>query len=344
MSSMAKSSFKKFVSFLPFLYVGISPMTQAKDQTEFVWLATESAPKNFPMQIMRGGSFIYHDSLSDGLYIPSGGTLYRGWGSATSSHVVGPELKPLPDKLDITFYSYLEDAFYSGKFDLPYDKILSLFRQGVAEDKANPTYRYIMVGIAPGGTVAVWVTGKQSTVEVFFGKAQKANIDWSKAIDYPETKRASFIKSEIEDSVKPEILANIRKNGINFDLWSQYRNQYHWVPTFVGNGQPRESNLIFYNGEKQDLSLPLNKEAIQKSRPVPRYLAFNSLIKGETEEDVFLINFDEQEMLSAFSKLGNQQQPLYLEFSPTLPKPNTKIRLYNDRESVQLTKWKVDVW
>lgn len=208
---MAKFWFKKSINFLLLFIAGTSPMTNAKDQTEFVWLATESAPKNFPMQIMRGSSFIYYGSESDGLYIPSGGTLYRGWGSAISSHVVGPDLKPLPHKLVITFYSYLEDTFYSGTFDLPYEKILSLFRQGVAEDKANPAYRYVMVGVAPGGTVAVWVTGRQSTVEVFFGKAQKADINWSKAIDYPEDDRQGFIKLVLDGSVKPDILAAIQK-------------------------------------------------------------------------------------------------------------------------------------
>lgn len=341
---MVNFSFKKSISLLLFFIAGTSPMTNAKDQTEFVWLATESAPHNFPMKIMRGSSFIYYGSESDGLYIPSGGVLYRGWGSAISSHVVGPDLKPLPHKLDITFYSYLEDTFYSGTFDLPYDKILNLFRQGVAENKANPTYRYVMVGVAPGGTVAVWVTGKQSTVEVFFGKAQKTNINWEQAMNYPEEKRKKFISHTIEQAVKPDILASIRKNGIPFDQWAKYRTQYQWVPTFVGNGQPEDNNLLFFNGEKQDLYFPLSDEVIKKSRPIPRYLAFNSLIKGETEEDVFIINFDEAEMLAAFEKLGSNQEQLYLEFAPTLPKPNTKIRLYNSKESIELTRWKVDVW
>jgi len=92
------------------------------------------------------------------------------------------------------------------------------------------------------------------------------------------------------------------------------------------------------------LYFPLTDEVIKKSRPIPRYIAFNSLIKGETEEDVFIINFDESEMFAAFAKLGGNQDQLYLEFAPTLPKPDTKIRLYNNKESIELTGWKVDVW
>ena len=80
---------------------------------------------------------------------------------------------------------------------------------------------------------------------MFFGKAQEADINWSKAIDYPEAKRASFVQAEIEESVKPEILAVIQKNGIPFDQWEKYRTQFHWVPTFVGNGQPEDNNLLF---------------------------------------------------------------------------------------------------
>src|SRR5690625_444757 len=93
----------------------------ADSSDKFDWKATESAPKNFPIQIING-TFIYHGrSDGAGLYVPSGGLLDKGWGEMISSHIVGPDLKPLPDRLKITFFSYLEDQFYEGVFDLPYE-------------------------------------------------------------------------------------------------------------------------------------------------------------------------------------------------------------------------------
>ena len=63
------------------------------------------------------------------LYIPSA-TLHGGWGRAVSLHVVGDELKPLPDSVEVLFFSFLENKFYQGRFALPRDSIARLFREG----------------------------------------------------------------------------------------------------------------------------------------------------------------------------------------------------------------------
>src|SRR5690625_7133690 len=94
------------------------------------------------------GTLLYRGE-SHVLYIPSGGTIGRGWGEMVSSHIVGPDLKPLPDRLDIKFFSYTENQFYHGVFELPYERILSLFSEG-SLNKEDPTYYRIMVGVAPG--------------------------------------------------------------------------------------------------------------------------------------------------------------------------------------------------
>ncbi len=200
-----------------------------------------------------------------------------------------------------------------------------------------------MVGVAPGGIVAVWVTGRK-TVEVLFDKAHKAEVNWSKAIDYPEAKRVEFVKMVVEDSVKPEILASIRKNGIQFNQWANYRKLYHWMPTFVGEKFPKYINVIYFNGENNRLNFPLNETIIGQSRPVPDEISFSYLIKGETEADVFIIHFDKDEIFSAFAKLGSKQELLRFEFEPKLPKSATKVRLYNDKECIQLTKWTIEEW
>lgn len=142
----------------------------SKNATEFYWNATESAPAHYPMEIIRGT--FYYKGQDHGLYIPSGGTLYAGWGVANSAHVTGQRNKPLPDRVEIIFYSYTEKQFYKGNFELPYERILSMFRQANAEEPKDPYYNGIMVGIAPGGAVSVWLEGYRIT-EVFSGKQKK---------------------------------------------------------------------------------------------------------------------------------------------------------------------------
>ena len=70
--------------------------------TKFDWLATESAPENFPMRII-SGFFIAPDGYS--LYIPNSKRIDYGWGGMVSSHVVGPDQKSLPSRMEIEFFS-----------------------------------------------------------------------------------------------------------------------------------------------------------------------------------------------------------------------------------------------
>lgn len=138
---------------------------------KFEWQATESGPRNYPMEIVKGDLF-YHDG-SGSLYVPNRATLDHGWGTMRSSHIVGPDYKPLSNRLEITFFSYTENQFYVGKFDLPYKKILAMFKEGYdAPSRGRITYRQIIVGVAPGGTVSVWLSGISKTTEVFSGKAE----------------------------------------------------------------------------------------------------------------------------------------------------------------------------
>ncbi len=51
-------------------------MSNNTDDTKFIWLATESAPGYYPMEIIQGE--FYYQGEGYGLYIPSGGTLSDG--------------------------------------------------------------------------------------------------------------------------------------------------------------------------------------------------------------------------------------------------------------------------
>src|SRR5690606_26482489 len=121
------------------------------------------------------------------------------WGQMVSSHLVGPDLKPLPDRLEITFFSFLENQHYQGTFDLPYDDILAMFREG-ENPEGDPTYDRIMVGVAPGGTVAVWLMGVAKTTEVFLGKADPVDLDLM-AFGEKIRDRDAYVQAELEDTI-----------------------------------------------------------------------------------------------------------------------------------------------
>ena len=327
----------KFITYkLAFIFVlsltGCGNMF-TKNKSKFHWLATESAPKNYPMRIINGT--FYYKNEKGGLYVPTAASIGYFWGTGESTHVVGEDFKPLPDRLDIRFFSFAENKLYQGSFDLPYDKILALFKEGVAKDKDRPTFNTIMVGVAPGGAVSVWLTGRE-TREVFFGQAETYEGDIRTLLDGEIKDRAAYARSYLED-LPPETLADIDKNGVPFGLWGKYRTPYHWSPVFLTEKEVSTYlSVSFFNGENYRFNYPLPKENLLKKRPLPLLISFGCYIEGTAKQYFFTVRFDEKELYAAFDRLGGSEELVNIEIEPNLPKNQTKVRLYNGKGSVEL--------
>ncbi len=310
----------------------------AMNKTEFDWYATESAPEHYPMEIRRGT--FYYKEQDHGLYIPSGGTLNAGWGQMISSHVTGSDKKPLPDRLEVTFFSYTEKLFYHGKFDLPYDEILSEFRQAYKEEPNDPYYNGIMVGIAPGGAVSVWLKGYRRK-EVFFGQADKMDLDPFESFGLPFKSREesdAYLAKQLVNVLEPEELESLEKNGVPFGTWARYRNLYRWIPAYKEGKMPtkNEINVHYLNGELSRIPTTFTEEMANTPRPLPRELKF-SVDMGK-KRILYIIRFDEFELMDAFEKLGANGEKVTIEFDAQLPRHLMKIRVHNDKESIDLVK------
>lgn len=310
----------------------------SKETNEFDWYAVASAPSDYPMEVIQGTFF--YKGQETGLSIPSGGTLTQGWGESFSAYVVGPKFKPLPDKLRVTFYSYAEKQFYRGEFSLPYDKILNLFQQQQKEDPDH-LYNNIQLGIAPGGVVAVWIAGWRVT-EVFFGQAEKINIDPSAGFMLPfKSKEQSdeYVESALAEAVTPEQLAYIKKFGPPFGVWNRFRNLYKWAPTYKDGKAPVKPEItgIFLNGERFRIPTHFSAEYANTSKPLLKETNFRAGAEGK----IYEIKFDEIELIDVFDKLAVTNEIIYLEFDPRVPRQNMKIRAYNSKESIELKKFKV---
>ena len=315
-----------------------------KTPTKFDWYATESAPTLYPMEIIQG-TFVYKDDTR-GLYIPDGGTLATGWGSSISHHIVGPDEKPLPDKVKIVFYSYAEKQFYKGDFDLPYEKILSLFREHYPFDPELPHFNSIMIGIAPGGAVSVWVNGLE-TKEIFFGQAEKISISPSDGFKLPfKSKEQSdtYIENQLTNSLTPEQLQSLKKNAVPLGTWARYRNLYRWAPVYKNGLSPikSETAMWFLNGEKL-LKMPtqFNDDMANLPKPLPRKWNFTAPTMSGRKH-LYEVEFHEFELMAAFEKLGANGERVNIEYEPRWPKQSTKIRAYNDKESVELKNTNIE--
>lgn len=307
---------------------------------KFDWLASDSAPQNYPMTIVNGDLIL---SNGGSLYIPDTRVLRRGWGEMESSHVVGPDTKPLPTKMEITFFSYTENAFYQGSFDLPYDDILALFRAGYYSPKKREetTYGRIVTGVAPGGEVALWLMGTDRQTEVFYGRAEKVDFPWKEYVDNPEISREDFVRITLEGSLSKDALANLESEGIPLGRWGEYRKLYNWQPVVDSNRLPGLINLVsYFNGELDYLRYPLEDSIANAERPIPDQISFiwrNS--KGKSYWVKYY--FDENEIFEVFDKLasdGSTALELVLKVEE-LPEGRTiSSWLRNQDEAVKLEK------
>jgi len=167
----------RWISFLVLMF----PLTcSAAVLTSFNWQAVTSAPKNYPMEILVG-NLVYPASYSGSpfRYLSSKTIILRQWGEGLPAYTVTPEsgflMRPLPRILSVSYFSYIENQFYRGKFKLPYKKMIRMFKAGYFNSIANShvTYEQIIVGVAPGGTVSVWLKGMGKTAQIFTGTAKK---------------------------------------------------------------------------------------------------------------------------------------------------------------------------
>ncbi len=306
--------------------------------TEFDWYATESAPKHYPMEIRRGT--FYYKGQDHGLYIPDGGTLRAGWGRMISSHVTGPDKKPLPDRVEVFFFSYAEKQFYHGMFDLPYEQILASFRQAYKDYPDDPYYDAIMVGIAPGGAVSVWLEGYRRK-EIFFGQADKVELEPADGFNLPfesKSEADDYIRDVLIDVLEPEELESLKNNGVPFGTWARYRNLYKWAPTYKDGkiSTDKEINVHYLNGELNRVPSMFTEAMASTPRSLPRALKFSVAIGNSSV--FFVIRFDEFELMEAFEKLGANGEKVSIEFDARMPPQFMKIRVHNDSASIELKK------
>jgi hypothetical protein len=261
------------------------------------------------------GAFLYPDEGS--LYIPQKISIHSGWGQAVSVHVVGPDKKPLPNRMEITFFSYLEDKFYHGEFELPYERIKQMFAEGYFSDawgkREKTTFSRIIAGMAPGGAVAVWVSGLDRQYEVFFGYAQPVDLPWHATTRMPaHLDRATEVLAEVDEAQQSDPLVAVYRKQLPVGLWESYRKRWDWYPVFEGVTTPRSIERMRYvNGERNVLEFPLDDAVRRAPRAAPTYmLTVVTLANGE-DRSLEMI-FDVESTRAAFEQIGATNKPFVM--------------------------------
>ena len=311
---------------------------------KYDWSATLSAPEKYPAQVYRGSVIAkgYQQSL-EGF-----GELADGWGIGSGSVVMGPDVKNLPERIEVAWHSFVDQSNYEGEWDLPKEKIAKLFDEGfiAKTTKKKSTYDTFTIGLAPNGLVVVWLSGAGSQVELAHFRTQKILIN---AEDVTENSRPIFSK-KYNDVVLSELnekyntFENIQHNKYPpIDLYEDYRKRYLWKPLVEFSEEYRLDDYVLHtqNGEIEINSSHVNENArdAYKERGILKYLAF-SWVDREYKKiaTCWLENFDEAELINAFGVFDEFEKiDLIIK---NIASKNSAIVLKSETKEVEIKKFK----
>ena len=226
----------------------------ANAEPEYEWGVAVNTPIGYPIRFYAGR--VGGMSIIGELYSI---TEEPDWGNAFGYE--STSMDKLPKSVDMVWLSLKEDCFYRLKTGIDYEKIAKLFREGFDERFSNgkmnhTTYNTVVVGIAPGGVVVLWVgSGYFPIKEIGRYQAEKIALREPEGLDNHQ--KLIFDKEYakrllINNTIIPEDFREANKNKpIPFGLWDSYRDhQYQWYPTFeIPNGRIGDVDYQYWNGE-----------------------------------------------------------------------------------------------
>ena len=323
----------------------------ANAQPEYEWGIAVNAPIGYPIRFYAGR--VGGMSITGELYSE---TREPDWGEAFSyeSH----SMEELPQNVDMVWLSYKEDCFYRLKTAIDYEKIVKLFREGFNQRVPNgevrhKTYDTIVVGIAPGGVVVLWVgSGYFPLTEIGRYQAEKIELREPEGLDNHQ--RLIFDKEYAKrlltnNTIIPEDFREANKNKpIPFGLWDSYRdNQYQWYPTFeIPNGRIGDVDYQYWNGEadtffftdfvaleeQKDVFAP--KELYHDIRKLPLFKEIRFTYKAEDGIKYGVgLQFDWEDILKAYKKVfGEHPEEVKAHLDIRINRDNTylAVRLVGD--------------
>ena len=190
-----------------------------------------------------------------------------GWGYKFPTRFTDSE-NPLPLKLDMVYYSIIENKCYSLQAPLPIDKFKELFSQ--KDDNGEPLYEDITFWAAPFGKVAIWVQRKDTRQVQLI-----AWLEWKEEqVPYEDFLRGFHLVGgnnweEFHENILkeyPQAAENLTKNGLpEKNLFDQFNEKYNTKIAIIFKDSPKEwfpveqvkissAELTYFNGENEQLT------------------------------------------------------------------------------------------
>ncbi|MBP7173019.1 MAG: DUF2931 family protein [Cloacibacterium sp.] len=251
----------------------------------FEWSAGISAPKFYPI----GGV-----SVNFGYAAAGSITCFdAGWGIDYGSFVTGERYKPIPEEVFVKYISAVDNLEYKETIKLPKEKILQIFKENQKDfyktHEFNPYDTFnskIIVGMAPGGWIRVWVRGNNDfqLKEVFKGKIPGYE---DKTID------ERFRVKNFENWGNTYLYW--QKHGVPYEAWAENEKEYDILYVYKENIKFKnlsyqtisQDGTYFYGADFIEYK---DAEDTDYKAKLPVQMTFSwSDIKNKKEYDTFVV-------------------------------------------------------
>ncbi|GGI29472.1 DUF2931 family protein [Pedobacter mendelii] len=269
------------------------------------WVPAISAPEIYPVKILKG-QFVSNNGYCPNL--PVSAFVNMGWGESGGVMAVGPELKPIPDSLNVIWLSYAENKYYSGSFALPKEKITRLFEDGYIDHEENNkvTYYYLTLAFTPKGGITLWAVGAKQQIQIatFNATETKVNPDQLKDEERIYLDPA-FVQESYIESIPDSLRTKAKNEGYSPLYWERALKRYKW--NFGDKAAMLyELNASYVNAEREHLFGEDLKNNQIKERALPQTI-YLYWLDEKKQMMISEIQFDPEETRQVFTGLTPEQ-------------------------------------
>ena len=239
-------------------------MDNTDNNNRFEWFASGNAPLLFPTELVTG-DFIF-DDLSK-MRIPESAPFAAKWGETVSMHLSSEKYHPAPKFILIAWLSIVEGKFYAVIEELPQKQIETLLAEKNEKTK-NPKYDTLVAGMAPHGSLALWLSGNGITTVVAWLHGQEIDMEMKDFAPKSKFTKEEYIKRALAECKEAE--DNFRKNALPEPaLFEQYMQTFNYriTPKFANNAQFEGIEMNYYNGEINTLNSGEHTENLMRAKP-----------------------------------------------------------------------------
>lgn len=322
---------------------------------KYEWNVETTADEGYHMEILSGNFYDENGKAIAG--IQSDVRLQSGL-LGDSGSITVEDYRAIPYQMNLQWFSYAEDKFYKGTFQLDSERIKKLFR--------NTDYQGFKVAPIPGGKVMLYAYAEGTTQLLEIHKGQEVQVtNFKEVMQYNVDETRSEYLVDFIKSMPLQTQQEIANKSISLHIWDDISIKYPWKYTVQAEGfenlaitmlkDDRGANFIDaeeeWRADVEYYTTPVPKPIpteIDGKFETPAGKAFTIRIyPGNSEEKEFRkfkyeeYRIREQELVKQFKdfykKIGKQEFEIHLRMSEDFKTGKVYLKKGNVMEEIPNT-------